>query len=101
MADAAAEQREAMLVQLTAAELDKRIEAAVSRAVERVLQSAANHQQQEYLTTKQAAQLLKISTRSLQNWVAQGLPHDRAGNSLRFKQAELLDWSSKRKKQRR
>jgi len=54
----------------------------------------------EYLTSKEAAQLLRISTRSLTNWVSEGMPCEWAGDHRRFRKADLLEWSRQRKKSR-
>jgi PTS system nitrogen regulatory IIA component len=45
------------------------------------------------LTVREAAQLLRVSEKSVYRWVAdRGLPAHRVGDQYRFNRAELLEW---------
>jgi excisionase family DNA binding protein len=95
-----AAKNERMLVQLSASELDERIEAALVRVLQRQGAAANDPEQPEYLKTKEAAKLLKMSTRHVHNMISkEDLPYHKAGHALRFKRSELMEWMAKRGRQ--
>ena len=55
---------------------------------------AANGNSDDLLTERQAAELLTVSSRTLQSWRSDGLgpPFVRVGRSVRYPRKELLDW---------
>ena len=56
----------------------------------------------EYLTVLEAAQILKMSARTLQRWCQERrIPHYDFGFSYRLKRSELEEWISHRYKQAR
>jgi excisionase family DNA binding protein len=46
----------------------------------------------DYLSTKEAAKLLKCTTRTIMNRIDAGMPHHRVGHAYRFKRDELEAW---------
>jgi excisionase family DNA binding protein len=54
-----------------------------------------------YLTTEEAAQFLKVSLVSIHNWKRdKGLAFYRIGRSIRFKKCDLVAFTEKQKKRR-
>lgn len=52
----------------------------------------------DYLTTKEAAKLLKRTTRTIMNLIDAGMPCHRVGHAYRFKRSELEEWMKNRKR---
>ncbi len=49
-----------------------------------------------FLTVKEAAQLLRVSEKSIYQWVAERrIPFRKVGDTTRFLESELLEWTSK------
>ena len=67
---------------------------------DRVLKTSKNSSKEEdYLTTEEAAQFLKVSLVSIHNWKRdKGLPFYRLGRSIRFKKIDLIAFTEKRQK---
>lgn len=52
----------------------------------------------EYLTIKELAKILKVTPRTIQNWIDAGLPVIRIQGVLRFKLNEIEKWIEERRK---
>jgi excisionase family DNA binding protein len=51
----------------------------------------------QFLTVEEVAGLLRVSPRSVYDWVSQdNIPHRKAGRRTIFLMDEILDWTSKR-----
>jgi excisionase family DNA binding protein len=86
---------------LTVEELDERMEAALERALARVAaKGAANAPAPDWLNTAQAAKLVGLTARTLNNYVNDGkIPHYRDGKEpARFRRDELEAWLASRKR---
>ncbi len=47
----------------------------------------------EYLTKIEVAQLFKLSTRTIDSWIAQGrLPYYRIGRTIRFRRSDIREY---------
>ncbi len=51
----------------------------------------------EYLTTKEAEELLKVSRYTLVRWREMGLPHFKIGESVRYDKDEVIEWMEERR----
>jgi excisionase family DNA binding protein len=50
----------------------------------------------QFLTVEEVAELLRVSPRSVYDWVSQGvIPYHKAGRRTIFLLDEILDWTSK------
>ena len=47
---------------------------------------------EEYITTKELCEWLKISHNTANNWRRKGLPHVRVGNTVRYDREEVKKW---------
>lgn len=55
------------------------------------------HDNNEVLTEKEAASLLKVSLRTVQNWRydKNGPPYTKIGGTIRYRRSEVLAWLSR------
>jgi excisionase family DNA binding protein len=50
----------------------------------------------QFLTVEEVAELLRVSPRSVYDWVSQGIiPHRKAGRRTIFLLDEILEWTTK------
>jgi excisionase family DNA binding protein len=50
-----------------------------------------------FLTVNEVAELLRVSVRSVYDWVSQGsIPHHKAGRRTIFQLEEVIEWVSKK-----
>jgi excisionase family DNA binding protein len=50
----------------------------------------------QFLTVEEVAELLRVSPRSVYDWVSQGIiPHHKAGRRTIFLLDEILEWTAK------
>ena len=62
-------------------------------------QRPTHNDRQSLVTTKELAELLRVSTRSIRKWKAKkGLPYRCVGADLRFDLAEVDEWTKRHRK---
>ncbi len=54
----------------------------------------------EYITTKELCDWLKISPNTANNWRRKGLPYLRVGNTVRYDKEEVQKWLNEQNKQK-
>lgn len=55
-----------------------------------------------FLTVKDAAELFRVSEKSIYQWVKEGrIPSRKVGDTTRFLESELLEWTAKESSARR
>jgi excisionase family DNA binding protein len=52
---------------------------------------------EEFLTTDELCEWLKITRRTIERWRKGGLPFYKIGSSVRFKKEEVLSWIEQNK----
>jgi excisionase family DNA binding protein len=52
---------------------------------------------EEFLTTDELCEWLKITRRTIERWRKSGLPFYKIGSSVRFKKEEVLSWIEQNK----
>ena len=52
---------------------------------------------EEFLTTDELCEWLKITRRTIERWRKSGLPFYKFGSSVRFKKEEVLSWIEQNK----
>jgi excisionase family DNA binding protein len=54
-----------------------------------------NEQPQDFLTVAEVANLLRVKTRTIYEWVSSGhIPHRKVGDRLLFLRSEVINWTA-------
>lgn len=90
-----------LLSPLSLEDLTELIKKCVQEGIAAIPKDEPNHQE-DFLTTKEAADFLKVSEVSIHNWKRKkNLPFYRIGRSIRFKRKDLIAFAEIRTKGRR
>jgi excisionase family DNA binding protein len=87
-----AEKRSPGIAVFSAGELDELIAKAVANGVELAMDKLDRARAAQVMNTKELAEHLGKSERTLANWVKKGMPHFFVGNDRRYRRGEVEEW---------
>lgn len=53
----------------------------------------------KYITTKDVMEMFGVHRNTVTNWMKKGMPYYKVGDTLRFKESEVIEWFENQGKQ--